>query len=141
MNDEQKKEGYLNYTDLRNQRRWHMEGTIPYKYLQRGDVADDKVWLSATFRVGLIKRGIEKAGSINQLGRVLGYRSRVHPGWSVRQILLGNQPFPYDRLLALSKYLDCPLEEIMRHRIRSQGVTTSSTKKALESFGMHYTVD
>lgn len=118
-----------------------MADSIPYKYLRRGDDAEDKVWLSSSFRVQLIKKGIEKAGSINQLGRELGYRSRVHPGWSVRQILLGNQPFPYDRLVALAAFLDCPIEEILKHRIRSKGVTANSTKKALESFGMHYFVD
>jgi hypothetical protein len=75
---------------------------------------DDKVWLASSFRVVLFKTGIEKAGSVNQLGRELGYRSRVHPGWSVRQIMLGKQPFPLDRLKVFAEYLDMPLDEILR---------------------------
>ncbi len=114
---------------------------IPYKYLQRGEISEDKVWLSSTFRVRLIQQGIEKAGSINQLGRVLGYRSRVHPGWSVRQILVGKQPFPFDRLKAMADYLGCPMEEILKHRIRPDRVTVDGTRKALETLGMHYYVD
>ncbi len=114
---------------------------IPYKYLKRGEVSEDKVWLSSTFRVRLIQRGIEKAGSINQLGRVLGYRSRVHPGWSVRQILVGKQPFPSDRLRSLAEYLDQSMEDIMKHRIRPDAVTKDGTKRALETLGMHYYVD
>lgn len=99
---------------------------------------DDKVWLASNFRVMLFKQGIDKAGSINQLGRELGYRSRVHPGWSVRQIMLGKQPFPLDRLKGFAEYLDMPLEEIMQHRTMPAAVTLASTKKALRESGMIY---
>jgi|UPI0003756A9F hypothetical protein len=99
---------------------------------------DDKVWLASSFRVVLFKTGIEKAGSVNQLGRELGYRSRVHPGWSVRQIMLGKQPFPLDRLKVFAEYLDMPLDEILRHRTMPTAVTLASTKKALIDSGMHY---
>ena len=99
---------------------------------------DDRVWLSSNFRVKLIKEGIEKAGSINQLGRMLGYRSRVHPGWSVRQILVGKQPFPLERLRAFSEFLEYPLEDIMRHRTQHGAVTSDSTRRALDACGMHY---
>ena len=99
---------------------------------------DDKVWLSSSFRIMLFKMGIEKAGSINQLGRELGYRSRVHPGWSVRQIMLGKQPFPYDRLKALADYLEYPLEDIMKHRTMPAAITLASTKRALRESGMIY---
>jgi hypothetical protein len=79
----------------------------------------------------LIKRGIDKAGSINQLGRELGYRSRVHPGWSVRQILVGKQPFPFERLKRFAEYLDYPLEDILRHQTDHGSVSTESTRRAL----------
>jgi len=99
---------------------------------------EDKVWLSSSFRVMLIKMGIEKAGSINQLGRELGYRSRVHPGWSIRQILVGKQPFPLERLKAFSEYLNYPLDDIMRHRTQPGAVTIDNTRRALENCGMIY---
>ena len=84
-----------------------MSENINLRSLQRGaGHNEEKVWLASSFRVMLIKMGIEKAGSINQLGRELGYRSRVHPGWSVRQILVGKQPFPFERLKAFSDYLE-----------------------------------
>jgi len=95
-----------------------------------------KVWLSSGFRVTLIKAGIDKAGSVNQLGRELGYRSRVHPGWSIRQILVGKQPFPFDRLVMLADYLECSLEEIMRHQTVHAAVTLESTRRALSANGM-----
>ncbi len=85
----------------------------------------------------LIKEGIEKAGSINKLGRELGYRSRVHPGWSIRQILLGYQPFPNDRLKKLSDFLGTPMDEIMQHQARPGTVTLEGTKSALIQYGLY----
>ena len=78
---------------------------------------EGKIWLSADFRTELLNTAIEKAGSINQLGRVLGYRSRVHPGWSVRQLLTGAQPFTYQRLVTLSEYTGCPMARIMKYQV------------------------
>lgn len=78
---------------------------------------EGKIWLSADFRAELLNQAIDKAGSINQLGRVLGYRSRVHPGWSVRQLLTGAQPFTYQRLETLSEFTGCPMERIMRFQV------------------------
>lgn len=95
-----------------------------------------KVWLSSGFRVMIIKMGIDKAGSINQLGRELGYRSRVHPGWSIRQILAGKQPFPLDRLRAFAEYLEYPIDDIMRHQTAPGLVTVENTRRALEANGM-----
>ena len=98
----------------------------------------DKVWLSSGFRVMLIKMGIDKAGSVNQLGRELGYRSRVHPGWSIRQILVGKQPFPMDRLRAIAEFLEYPLEDILRHQTSPSSVTVENTRRALEANGMPF---
>jgi hypothetical protein len=97
-----------------------------------------KVWLSSSFRVPLIKEGIEKAGSINKLGRVLGYRSRVHPGWSIRQILIGKQAFPFERLKKLSEFLDYPIDDIMKHLSEERRITPESTSRALQECGLHY---
>lgn len=112
---------------------------IDWKSYQRGHVQrEDKIWLASTFRVMLIKMGIDKAGSINQLGRELGYRSRVHPGWSIRQILLGKQPFSMERLKLISDYLGYPMEDILRHRTQPGAITLDGTRRALEMSGLMY---
>jgi hypothetical protein len=98
--------------------------------------ADRRVWLVSAFRVELIKNGIEKAGSINRLARELGYRSRIHPGWSVRQILVGEQPFPYEKLLKLSDYVGYPIEDVLRYRTESERVNENNTNEALRKYGL-----
>jgi hypothetical protein len=98
--------------------------------------ADKRVWLVSAFRVELIKNGIEKAGSINRLARELGYRSRIHPGWSIRQILVGEQPFPYEKLLKLSDYVGYPIEDILRYRTESERVNENNTNEALRKCGL-----
>jgi len=98
--------------------------------------ADKRVWLVSAFRVELIKNGIEKAGSINRLARELGYRSRIHPGWSVRQILVGEQPFPYEKLIKLSNYVGYPIEDILRYRTESERVNENNTNDALRKYGL-----
>ena len=96
----------------------------------------NKVWLASSYRVMLIKEGIDKAGSINKLGRELGYRSRVHPGWSIRQILLGYQPFPLDRLRRLADFLGKPMDNVMQHQARNGTVTPENTRDALVQYGL-----
>jgi hypothetical protein len=96
----------------------------------------NKVWLASSYRVMLIKEGIEKAGSINKLGRELGYRSRVHPGWSIRQILLGYQPFPTERLTRLAEFLGKPIDDVLQHQTKQRSVTVESTRDALYRYGL-----
>ncbi|MBU0624559.1 MAG: hypothetical protein KJ672_06915 [Candidatus Thermoplasmatota archaeon] len=98
--------------------------------------ADKRVWLVSAFRVELIKNGIEKAGSINRLARELGYRSRIHPGWSIRQILVGEQPFPYEKLVKLSDYVGYPIEDILRYRTESERINENNTNEALRKYGL-----
>lgn len=98
--------------------------------------ADKRVWLVSAFRVELIRNGIEKAGSINRLARELGYRSRIHPGWSVRQILVGEQPFPYEKLLKLSDYVGYPIEDVLNYRTESERVNENNTNEALRKYGL-----
>lgn len=105
---------------------------------RKGNRSLQKVWLNSSYRVPLIKEGIDKAGSINKLGRVLGYRSRVHPGWSIRQILLGKQAFPFERLKRLSEFLDHPIDDILQHLAEERQVTPESTRRALQACGLHY---
>jgi hypothetical protein len=102
----------------------------------RPELDPEKIWLTSGYRVMLIKEGIDKAGSINKLGRELGYRSRVHPGWSIRQILLGYQPFPIDRLRLLASFLDKPVGDILEHQTRPKAVTPESTRDALRRYGL-----
>ena len=92
--------------------------------------------MESTFRVELIGNGIEKAGSINRLAREMGYRSRIHPGWSVRQILVGEQPFPYEKLLKLSDFLGFPIEDVLRYRTEPERVTAGNTNEALRRYGL-----
>jgi hypothetical protein len=92
--------------------------------------------LESTFRVEFIKYGIEKAGSINRLARELGYRSRIHPGWSVRQILVGEQPFPFEKLLKLSDFLGYPIDDVLLHRTEPERITVDSTNEALRKHGL-----
>jgi hypothetical protein len=98
----------------------------------RNQADDRRVWLNSSFRVELIKMGIDKAGSINRLARELGYRSRIHPGWSIRQILVGEQPFPFERLLKLSDYVGYPIEDVLRYRTEPEKITVNNTNEALK---------
>ena len=110
--------------------------TVYYGRPMRAYNSDRRVWLVSTFRVELIKNGIEKAGSINRLARELGYRSRIHPGWSVRQILVGEQPFPFEKLVKLSDYVGYPLDDILRYRTDPERVTADNTNEALRKYGL-----
>jgi hypothetical protein len=107
-----------------------------YGRAARHRVEDERVWLNSSFRVELIKMGIEKAGSINRLARELGYRSRIHPGWSIRQILVGEQPFPFERLVRLSDYIGFPIEDVLRYRTEPERVTLNNTNDALLKHGL-----
>jgi hypothetical protein len=102
----------------------------------QGSLTPDKIWISSSFRVQLIKMGIEKAGSVNELGRRLGYRSRVHPGWGVVQIMQGKQAFPMPRLRMLANFLGLPLEDILKYATQPSRVTPESTRSALAMYGM-----
>lgn len=95
-----------------------------------------KIWLKSGFRVELIQLGLKKAGSLNGLGRELGYRSRVHPGWSVLQIMLGRQAFPADRLKRLADYVEYPFEEIVQHQTHPRQITPQNTRDALMKYNL-----
>lgn len=106
-------------------------------YFGRHKFAPEKrIWLTSTYRVELIKTGIEKAGSINRLAREIGYRSRIHPGWSIRQILVGEQPFPYEKLLKLSDYIGYQIDDVLRYRTEPERVTVYNTNEALRQYGL-----
>ncbi|NLX47952.1 MAG: hypothetical protein GXY70_07290 [Euryarchaeota archaeon] len=111
-------------------------GELAVGYGPRGALNGDRVWLSSSFRVQLIKMGIEKAGSVNELGRRMGYRSRVHPGWGVVQIMQGKQAIPLPRLQLLADFLEYPMDDILRYSTLPNRVTPESTKSALTMYGL-----
>ena len=94
-----------------------------------------KIWLLARFRIALIREGIEKADGINRLARVIGYRSRIHPAWPLRQILVGRQPFPYDRLEKLADFLSLDMKEILNYEVTSQRLANEQNSTALRLNG------
>ncbi len=96
-----------------------------------------KVWLLAHFRIGLIREGVEKADGLNRLARVIGYRSRIHPAWPLRQILVGRQPFPLERLEKLAAFLDYDIDVVLRYEAASQRLANEQTDSALRSNGFY----
>lgn len=94
-----------------------------------------KVWLIASFRVRIISEGIEKAGGINRLARIIGYKSRIHPAWPLRQILVGKQPFPIERLVRLAEFVLYDLVEILRHEVPSARLANENNELALRNYG------
>ncbi len=104
-----------------------------YDFFRREPARPKKVWIETPTRVSLIKEGLEVAGSMNNLGRMLGYRSRRHPGWSVRQILWGFQPFPIERLEKLADITDTTVDEILECRTDPRYISKQQVNKALRS--------
>jgi hypothetical protein len=45
-----------------------------------------RIFLGNSFRVMFIKEAIEKAGSMRQLERIMGYTGNA-PNWNIKQIL------------------------------------------------------
>lgn len=111
-------------------------GELATSYRARERLDADRVWLSSSFRVQLIKMGIDKAGSVNELGRRMGYRSRVHPGWGVVQIMQGKQAFPASRLKLLAEFLEYPLDDILQYVTHPNRVTPENTRSALCTYGL-----
>lgn len=75
---------------------------------------NSSVFLEDAFRKQLIEKAIKKAGSMRQLGRVMGY-SASSPNWSIKQIIKGNQGIPFFRLEKLCDFLKISLEEIKKN--------------------------
>jgi DNA-binding Xre family transcriptional regulator len=75
---------------------------------------DTSILLKEEFRIELIKRGIKKAGSMRQLGRIMGYTGEA-PNWSIKQILQGKQGIPLFRLERLCKFMNISLTDIEKY--------------------------
>jgi hypothetical protein len=107
------------------------EYAAPFRRRAQDSAEIDKVWLKSAYRAEIIKMGLEKAGSLNGLGRELGYRSRIHPGWSVLQILLGHQAFPAEKLRRLADFINYPYHEILQNQTNPRRITPQNTRDAL----------
>lgn len=107
----------------------------PFKWWKREEYPG-KVWLVSAFRVKLFKLALERLGSLNAIGRYLGYRSRTHPGWSVRQMLFGFQPIPMEKLEILAEITDMPVEDILQHQVPREAITIDTTNSALRQYGL-----
>jgi DNA-binding Xre family transcriptional regulator len=70
-----------------------------------------RVFLEDSFRVAFIKEAIKKAGSMRQLGRIMGYTSNA-PNWSIKRILDGKQGIPLFRLQRLCEFMNVSLTDI-----------------------------
>jgi DNA-binding Xre family transcriptional regulator len=75
------------------------------------------IFLNDSFRVAFIKKAIEKAGSMRQLGRIMGYTSEA-PNWSIKQILYGKQGIPLFRLEKLCKFMSVSLIDIESYIVK-----------------------
>ncbi|MEM2741926.1 MAG: hypothetical protein QXD95_07245 [Nitrososphaeria archaeon] len=75
------------------------------------------------FRKKLMKKALEKAGSMRQLGRIMGYTG-VSPNWSIKQIIEGKQGIPIDKLERLCNYMGLSILDIKKeiNYIKSKGV-------------------
>jgi hypothetical protein len=94
-----------------------------------------KVWLAAHFRIRIISEGIERADGINRLARIIGYRSRIHPAWPLRQILVGKQPFPMERLQKLSEFTGHEMSEVLKHEVPTARLANENSGPALKTYG------
>ena len=89
----------------------------------------------SSFRVGIKSDGIYKAGGLNRLARVIGYKSRIHPAWPLRQILVGKQPFPIERLTKLAEFINHEMPDILRHEVPSARLANENNEIALKRYG------
>jgi len=78
------------------------------------------VFIEDVFRKRLIESAIKKAGSLNQLGKIMGYTGSA-PNWNIKQILVGNQGIPLFRLKRLCDFMNLRLSDVEDYveRVRS----------------------
>jgi DNA-binding Xre family transcriptional regulator len=69
------------------------------------------IFLNDSFRAALIKEAIEKAGSMRQLGRIMGYTG-PSPNWSIKRIAEGKQGIPLSKLERLCTFMGISLKDI-----------------------------
>ena len=70
-----------------------------------------RIFLKDSFRTALLKEAIEKAGSMRQLGRIMGYAGSS-PNWHIKRIAEGKQGIPLGRLERLCTFMGISLKDI-----------------------------
>ena len=69
------------------------------------------IMLEDNFRRRIITEAIKKAGSMRQLGKVMGYKGSA-PNWSIKQILEGKQGIRLYRLEKLCRFMGLSLLDV-----------------------------
>jgi hypothetical protein len=72
------------------------------------------ILLEDNFRKQLIEKAIKKAGSMRQLGRVMGYSGDA-PNWNIKQIYQGNQGIPHFRLKRLCEFMKISFADVEKN--------------------------
>jgi len=80
---------------------------------------DASIFLEEDLRKKLIESGIQKAGSMRRLGRIMGYVGNAS-NWSIKQILHGRQGIPLFRLRELCAFLGMSLSDIEKHILKTK---------------------
>lgn len=70
---------------------------------------------------------MEKAGSLHQLGRILGYTGNA-PNWNVKNILYGRQGIPLHRLKRLCDFLGMSPDDL---KDKIDGIKETKFRKLL----------
>jgi hypothetical protein len=77
-------------------------------------ISNTSIFLEDNFRKQLIEGAIKKAGSMRQLGRIMGY-SGNSPNWSIKQILYGNQGIPLHRMQKLCAFIGISWKDVEKN--------------------------
>lgn len=106
------------------------------KRIQLDEISNGvSIILEDQYREHIIKRAIEKAGSMYQLGRIMGYMGNA-PNWNIKQILSGKQGIPFYRLKRLCDLLDINLDDVEKHIVQLKR-KRGSLKNNLQDFYPH----
>lgn len=72
------------------------------------------VILEDGFRKRFIEDAIRKAGSMRELGRIMGYTGKAS-NWNVKQILYGKQGIPLFRLERLCEFMNISFVDVKKY--------------------------
>lgn len=77
-------------------------------------VSNEKFFLENEFRNLLFRKAYERAGSLRQLGRKMGY-SGPSPNYYVNRMWRGEQAITLSQLKVLSEIAHIPLDVVLQH--------------------------
>jgi hypothetical protein len=66
------------------------------------------------------------------------HKERDREGWLNKPTCegVGEQPFPFEKLVKLSDYVGYPIDDVLRYRTEPERVTVNSTNEALRKYGL-----